>query len=294
MSPLDFLKKPLSWLRMIHRYGAQISGGPNFAYDLCVRKATSEFIQEIDLSSWGLAFSGAEPVRAETLKRFAETFGPCGFKTEAFYPCYGLAEGTLIVSGGKKFKLPVLKRVLRKSLESHRPEPAKEEEEGGIWLVGCGQSVEKQKVLIVDPETESPLPEGRGGEIWVAGPRIAMGYWKRPEESEKTLRARIRPTEEILSDPSRDLTYLRTGDLGFFSDQELYVTGRIKDLIIIRGQNHYPQDIELSIEKSDPAFRPGCGAVFSIDRSGEERLVAVWEVDLHMEGAEKDTYLEAL
>jgi acyl-CoA synthetase (AMP-forming)/AMP-acid ligase II len=135
MSPLDFSKNPLSWLRMVHRYGAEISGGPNFAFDLCVRKATPEFIQEIDLSPWKLAFSGAEPVRSETLKRFAETFAPSGFKMKSFYPCYGLAEGALMVSGGKKADPPVLKRVLRKSLECHRPEAAGEEDEGGVWLV---------------------------------------------------------------------------------------------------------------------------------------------------------------
>src|SRR4030095_3259561 len=129
MSPLDFLKKPLSWLRMIHRHKAQISGGPNFAYDLCVRKATPEFIEEIDLSTWGVPFTGAEPVRAETLRRFAETFRPSGFKPEYFYPCYGLAEGTLIVSGGIKSEPPVFKRVIRKSLESHRPQRPKGGEE---------------------------------------------------------------------------------------------------------------------------------------------------------------------
>jgi len=293
MSPLDFLKKPLSWLRMIHHYRVDISGGPNFAYDLCVRKATPEFIEELDLSSWGLAFSGAEPIRAETLKRFAETFRVSGFKSQAYYPCYGLAEGTLMVSGSEKFAEPILKRVLRKSLEAHLPQTVSEETEGGVWMVGCGKSVDKQRILIVDPETEASLPEEKVGEIWVNGPSIALGYWKRPEESEKTFRARLRPTDEIPSE-LRDLRFLRTGDMGFLSGGELYVTGRIKDLIIIRGQNHYPQDIELSIEKSDPAFRPGCGAVFSVERGEEERLVIVWEVDLHLEGPEKDTHLEAL
>jgi acyl-CoA synthetase (AMP-forming)/AMP-acid ligase II len=143
--------------------------------------------------------------------------------------------------------------------------------------------MEKQRVLIVDPETGDPLPEGRVGEIWAVGPSIAMGYWNRPEESEKTFRAHVRTSGDSDPDFPPDLPFLRTGDLGFFSDRELYVTGRIKDLIIIRGQNYYPQDLELSIERSDLALRPGCGAVFSVDRSGEEALVVVWEVDLWRE-----------
>ncbi|HEX8559654.1 MAG TPA: condensation domain-containing protein, partial [Pyrinomonadaceae bacterium] len=271
ISPTSFLRSPIRWLQAITGAKATTSGGPNFAYDLCVRKTTPEQRAALDLSSWTTAFNGAEPIRAETLERFIKTFEPCGFRPEAMYPCYGLAEATLIVSGGRKSDPPVVKRVRAGALEAHRVVEAGDADDDARDIVGCGSPLLDQRVVIVNPETMSLCPAGEVGEIWVAGPSVAQGYWRLAEESARTFQARLADTGEG--------PFLRTGDLGFLHEGELFVTGRLKDLIIIRGANHYPQDIELTIERSHPALRPGCGAAFSIDLDGEERLVAVQEVE---------------
>jgi amino acid adenylation domain-containing protein/non-ribosomal peptide synthase protein (TIGR01720 family) len=275
MSPTSFLQRPLRWLQAISRYQATTSGGPNFAYDLCVRKVTAEESATLDLSSWSVAFNGAEPVRSETLERFASRFEPCGFRRRALYPCYGLAEATLIVAGGRKESLPVMKRVDTAALEQSRTVEDASDEARSKTLVGCGSELRDERIRIVDPESLTECREGQIGEIWVAGPSMAQGYWNRPEETEQTFRA-------FLSD-SGEGPYLRTEDLGFIEDGELYITGRIKDLIIIRGLNHYPQDIEWTVERCHAALRPGCGAAFSVDVWGEERLVIVQEVDTRRE-----------
>lgn len=286
LSPLAFLAKPLRWLQAISRYRATTSGGPNFAYDLCVRKTTPEERAALDLSSWDLAFNGAEPIHVETLDRFAQAFAPAGFRREAFYPCYGLAEGTLIVSGGKKARA-IAARTFRKAAlargEALVPlvstPAAQAPEEPVQTLVGCGQNLLGQELLVVDPESRRPVPEGRVGEIWVQGPSVAQGYWKRAGETAETFQARRADTGAE--------GYLRTGDLGFLLEGELFVTGRIKDLIIIRGRNLYPQDIEQTAVACHPALRPGCAAAFAVEASGEgggggegpERLVLVLEAD---------------
>ena len=257
MSPMEFLEQPLRWLETISRFRAHTSGGPNFAYELCVRRVTDEQKAALDLSSWRIAFNGAEPVRAATLARFAEAFAPSGFRASAFFPCYGLAEATLAVSGGAKASEPVVR------------------EFNDTPLVGCGVSVDDQRIVIVDPETREPRADGETGEIWVSGPSVARGYWEKPEQSEQTFAARLAVTD---ADSDRG-PFLRTGDLGFVDGGELFVNGRRKDLIIIRGRNHYPHDIEQTVEQTHPALRAGCGAAFSIDVDGEERLVAVHEVD---------------
>ena len=271
MSSLDFLQKPLSWLTAISRYKATTSGGPNFAYDLCVRKIKPEQLASLDLSSWEVAFTGAEPVRAETLDLFARTFGSCGFRREAFYPCYGMAETTLIVSGGLKTALPIVHQVDGAALEQNRVRRPAGKQEGTRAIVGAGQSCLDVKILIVDPESLTACQDDQVGEIWVSGPSVAQGYWNRPEETKQAFHAYLANTDE---EP-----FLRTGDLGFLQDGELFITGRIKDVIIIRGQNHYPQDIELTVEKSHPALRSGCGAAFAIDVKGSERVVVVQEVE---------------
>lgn len=271
MSPIDFLQKPFRWLQAISRYKSTTSGGPNFAYDLCVRKITSEQRSCLDLSSWEVAFTGAEPVRAQTLEQFAATFEPCGFRTEAFLPCYGMAETTLIVSGGVKTALPVVRQIHGAALEGNQVVAAASQQEGTRTIVGCGQSLLEQKIVIVDPESLTPCSTDKVGEIWVSGPSVAHGYWNRPEETKQTFYAYLADTGEG--------RFLRTGDLGFLQNGELFITGRIKDVIIIRGQNHYPQDIELTVEKSHPALRPGCGAVFTVEVKGSERLVVVQEVE---------------
>lgn len=270
MSPVAFMQRPFRWLEAISRCKATTSGGPNFAYDVCSRKITPEQLASLDLSSWEVAFTGAEPVRAETLEQFAATFAPCGFRKEAFLPCYGMAETTLIVSGGLKTNLPVTRKVDGAALEQNRVVVAKGKEESIRTTVGCGQCLE-QNTLIVDPETLTPCLENQVGEIWVLGPSVAQGYWNQPEETTKMFQAYLADTKEG--------PFLRTGDLGFVQDGELFITGRLKDVIIIRGQNHYPQDIELTVERSHPALRPGCGAAFSVDVKGQERLVIVQEVE---------------
>jgi acyl-CoA synthetase (AMP-forming)/AMP-acid ligase II len=277
MSPVEFLQKPIRWLQAISHYKATTSGGPNFAYDLCIRKVTPEQLATLDLSSWEVAFTGAEPVRAETLEQFAATFAPCGFRKEAFYPCYGMAETTLIVSGGEKTALPITCNVEKAALEQNRILKQHESHKDALTIVGCGQSPADQKVIIVDPQSLRMCATEQVGEIWVSGPSIAQGYWNQPEQTEKIFHAYLADTD--VSDRAASGPYLRTGDLGFLQAGELFITGRLKDVIIIRGQNHYPQDIELSVEKSHPALKPDSGAAFSIDFKGSERLVIIQEVE---------------
>jgi acyl-CoA synthetase (AMP-forming)/AMP-acid ligase II len=270
MSPADFLTKPIRWLQAISRYRATTSGGPNFAYDLCIRRTTPEQRADLDLSSWQVAFTGAEPVRAETMERFAETFEPYGFRREAFYPCYGMAETTLFVTGGSKNNYPVVKSVDAIALEQNK---VKAVQKGNKVrkIVSCGHTWLEQEVAIADPETLTRVDDRCVGEIWVKGESVAKGYWNQPEKTKETFKAYLADTGEG--------PFLRTGDLGFIQDKELFVTGRLKDLIIVRGQNHYPQDIELTVEKSHPALRAGCGAAFTVEVKNSERLVVVQEVE---------------
>ena len=270
MSPVDFLQKPLRWLQTISRYKATTSGGPNFAYDLCVNKIKPEQLTTLDLSRWEVAFSGAEPVRAETLERFAHTFAPCGFRREAFYPCYGMAETTLIVSGGLKVAPPVLTTVQKNALFINQVVSANQDDDART-LVGCGKTLLDQQIVIAHPETLTRCSQDEVGEIWVNGSSIAQGYWQRAEETKTTFQAYLADTGEG--------PFLRTGDLGFLKDGELFVIGRLKDLIIIRGRNYYPQDIEMTVEQSHPAIRSGCSAAFSVDANREERLVVACEIE---------------
>ena len=272
LSPMSFLQKPYRWLAAISRFAGTTSGGPNFAYDLCARKVTPEQRATLDLSTWEVAFNGAEPVRPETIDAFCEAFEPCGFRRDAFYPCYGLAEATLIVSGGYVHNPPVVRAFEASSLTAGRVVDAEPENEGVRALVGCGESLPDQEIVIADPERLSRCPAGQIGEIWVRGPSVAMGYWQHPEISKATFQAKLAPDD--------DGPYLRTGDLGFIHDGELFVTGRLKDLIILRGVNHYPQDIELTVQRSHPRLRPDCGAAFTLEEDdGRESLVIVQEVE---------------
>ena len=274
MPPTSFLQSPIRWLRAVTRYKATTGGGPNFAYDLCARRISPEDRKGLDLRSWTVAFNGSEPVRAQTLSRFAEAFAPCGFRPEAFHPCYGLAEATLIVSGGFKRRAATVRRVSASAFEHNRAVEA-EDQDDAITLVSCGRNLLDQKIAIVDPESLTECLPGQVGEIWVSGRSVAGGYWNRVEESDQVFNARVSRTGEG--------PFLRTGDLGFLHEGELFVTARIKDLIIIRGLNHYPQDIELTVERSCANLRPGCGAAFSLELEGEERLVIVYEVDQRKE-----------
>ncbi len=276
MSPLTFLQRPYRWLEAIAKTGATVSGGPNFAYDLAARKITPEQRQTLDLSRWEVAFSGAEPVRAETIEQFTATFAECGFRPSAWYPCYGLAEATLLVTGSRAGRGPRFFSASAGALEAGRAEPAASGEPART-LVGCGHAWLGQQLLIVDPETLAPCPAGAVGEIWVSGPSVARGYWRQDAESEPQFRA--------VPEPPDGRTYLRTGDLGFMDDEDLFITGRIKDLIIIDGRNHYPQDIELTIEGSHAAIRENAAAAFAVEVGTEERLVVVAELEReHMPG----------
>jgi acyl-CoA synthetase (AMP-forming)/AMP-acid ligase II len=273
MAPAAFLQRPLRWLQAISRFRAHTSGAPNFAYDLCVRRITPEQRATLDLRSWRVAFNGAEPVRARTIAGFTRAFEPCGFRPDAMTPVYGLAESTLLATGNPRGTPPPIAAFHNGDLERAKASPMSAPRESVRELVACGQVPAGQRLVIVDPERCTALPDGEIGEIWLAGPSVAQGYWKLPEETQRTFGA-------TLAD-SGDGPFLRTGDLGFIHDGQLFIAGRRKDLIIVDGRNHYPQDIELTVEQSHPAFRAGCSAAFSIDVDGAERLVVVAEADPH-------------
>ena len=271
LTPIDFLQQPFRWLKAISKYRVTYSGGPNFAFDLCIRKITEEQKAELDLSSWINSFNGAEPVRAETLKRFAEEFAVCGFRAEFLQPCYGLAEHTLTASGGVLDEPPIYVTVDAMALEQHEVVQRLPHEEDVRTLVGCGHGWLGTEIRIVDPETMITCPQNRVGEIWLKSPSVAQGYWNRPEQTIQEFRAYTKDGNEG--------PFLRTGDLGFLVGDELFVTGRRKDLILIRGKNFYPQDIEYTVEQAHPAVRESCSAAFSLEIGTEERLVVVAELE---------------
>jgi amino acid adenylation domain-containing protein/FkbH-like protein len=250
MPPPVFLQQPVRWLQTISRYHATTSGGPNFAYELCVRKVDEEQKRELDLSTWSVAFNGAEPIRAETVERFAEAFDPCGFSEKAFRPCYGLAEATLIVSGQRNSGPP--------QVTTH----------DARQFVSCGRAL-GQEVIVVNSEMLTECAAGAVGEIWVRGRGVAQGYWNNDDETRAVFDAHLESGEG---------PYLRTGDLGFKVNEEIFITGRLKDLIIIRGVNHYPQDIEYTVAQAHPSLTNNRGAAFSIEVDGEERLVVIHEL----------------
>lgn len=263
MSPLSFVKRPVRWLKAISKYKAYATSGPSFAYDLCVQKISDEEMTGLDLSSWTLACNGAEPVRPDTMRRFADRFATVGFRYETFYPCYGLAEATLIVSGGDKQTAPIIRKFDSHELAENHVVPT---EDAGRAIVGCGVSVDRQEIAIVDPVTLTRSEPDQIGEIWVRGPGVAQGYWNSPTATAETFGATL---------PSEKGIFLRTGDMGFLDNGELFVTGRIKDLIIVRGRNHYPQDIERTVEQAHPALRRDHVVSFGVEVDGEERVVVV-------------------
>lgn len=273
MPPTAFIKRPMRWLEAISRHRGTITAAPNFAFDMCVELSTPQERAALDLSYWNVALCGAEPVRTATLDGFAEAFAPAGFRPEAFYPVYGLAEGTLLVSGGSDSAVPVVHNIDRIALRDNRILDVNPLHPSASTLVGCGKPRGGQRVAIVDPETRLACGPDEVGEIWVSGGSVAHGYWGAPELSAETFAA-------TLSDTG-DGPFLRTGDLGFLRSGELFVTGRRKDLIIIRGNNHYPNDIELTVQNTNPALLRGRGAVFSVapESGAAEQLVVVQEVD---------------
>ncbi len=256
MAPLDFLRQPVRWLRAMSHYRATASSGPNFAYDLCVSQIALHERVNLDLSSWQAAFNGAEPIRADTLERFTAAFAPCGFRRSTFYPCYGLAESTLIVSGAP--------------LQSPQANASALADPAPRSLVSSGRPLGGQTVHIVDPDRLTTCPPGQTGEIWISGASVAHGYWNRPSDTQEVFHA-----QRLDGD---DGPFLRTGDLGLMQAGELYVTGRLNDLIIIHGRNYYPHDIELTAGQQHPALQPGAGAAFTIERDGQNLLIVAQEM----------------
>lgn len=290
MAPASFLHRPIRWLRAITRYRASTSGGPNFAYDLCVRKITEAQRAELDLSSWRAAYNGAEPIRAETLEAFHARFKDVGFRWRSFYPVYGLAESTLLVSTGDRDYEPVIRDVSSDALTRGHLKPARPRGSATRPLVSSGPVSFGTRVVVVDPSTRQQCSDGRVGEIWVESPSVAGGYWRRDGESRETFHAHL---------AGGDGPFLRTGDLGALHDGELFVTGRLKDVLIVRGFKHYPQDLEHTAERQHAAIRPGCSAAFSIDGDDGEAVAIALEVDRRQapqldDPAERDGFLASL
>jgi acyl-CoA synthetase (AMP-forming)/AMP-acid ligase II len=271
LSPRDFMKRPVVWLQAISRHRATTSGGPSFAYRACVERVTEAEREGLDLRSWDVAFNGAEPVRDDVIERFVAAYARCGFRREAFYPCYGLAEATLLVTGAAKAAAPARLGVDRAALAQGRVVRA--EGPGALVLVGCGHAWRGQELAIVDPDSLARCADDRVGEIWVRGASVARGYFRDRAHEARTFGAHL--------DGDTAGGWLRTGDLGFLADGQLFIAGRAKDVIIVRGRKHHAEDIERTVERADitGALRPGGGAAFSVDADGEERVVVVHEVD---------------
>ncbi len=281
ISPITFIKYPILWLKAIDRYRATHTQAPNFAYQRCIEKSTPEHLTDLDLSSMRVASNGAEPVRRETVLGFISTFVPCGFSPDALYPAYGMAEATLIITL-KGHETPIkMCHVdgIALEYESRIVEVDQAESPPGMntrWIVSCGQPTPGKNVVISHMETQTRCNECQVGEIWLSDPSVAIGYWKRPKETLETFGGR-------LTDAPDEGPFLRTGDLGFMKDGEVYFTGRLKDLVIIDGVNHYPQDIEWTVEKCHPAIRPGQCVVFSMDIESGEQLVVMAELNQPLE-----------
>jgi len=284
MPPAAFLQHPGKWLVAASRYRATCIGAPDFAYALCSRRTRPDQLDHLDLSTLEWAYSGAEPVRLETIEAFTSLFSPYGFRKKAWYPCYGLAEATLFVSGGAKDALPVVCTLSSSGLEQHQV-IAVSDQDDARRLVSSG-TVKKEEVVIVNPMTAVLCTESEVGEVWVSGPHVAKGYWNNKEATERTFKATPWGCENG--------PFLRTGDLGFIKDGELFITGRIKDLIIIRGRNYYPQDIELAAWQSHGSLRPGRAAAFTIDSSEGEQLIVVQEIERNYRKTDLKVVVEAI
>ncbi|MCE2719015.1 MAG: fatty acyl-AMP ligase [Dolichospermum sp.] len=271
LPPESFLQRPILWLQAITKYRATHSGGPNLGYELCVEKIAAEEQKNLDLSSWVSAYSGAEPIRRRTLENFITKFQSSGFQSQYFYPCYGMAEATLMITGGNIEDEPVYLNVQSELLENKIVLKADVEKDNYQQMVGCGHTWLDTEIRIVDPETCTQCADNQVGEIWVSGSSVAQGYWHQPEKTIETFQAKLVDMGER--------NFLRTGDLGFIQNGELFITGRMKDVIIIWGRNHYPQDIEYSVQQSHKALSLDCGAAFTVEVNHQEKLVIVQEVE---------------
>ena len=270
MNPVAYMQRPHTWLRAIHDFRAEVACGPNFAYDLCVERFKPDLMQGVDLSCWKVALNGAEPILPDTIKRFVSTFSAYGIDPSAVFPAYGLAEATVFVSAGKRGAGATIRSFDAAALHLGKAAPAGDGGEAR-HLVACGMPGER--IAIVDADRRLPLPPNTVGEIWIQGANIGSGYWGKKEETDQVFRARLAGAKD-------QREWLRSGDLGFLDgDGRLFITGRLKDLIIIRGSNHYPQDIELTVQTSHPALRRNHGVAFSSADGDAERLIIVQEVE---------------
>lgn len=270
MAPAAFLLRPLRWLEAIGLLRATNSGGPNFAFDLCVARSRPEQREALDLRSWRYAHLGGETVRAGTLAAFARAFAPAGFGAAALQPGYGLAEATLIVTAGRRGQRYRTQEISRRALSGEGRVAPAESERDSLEIVGCGAPVDGTEVKIVDSELGHLCPPGQVGEIWVSGPAVVNGYFRNKATTAATFGARLAG--------AGDQAFLRTGDLGFLEGGELFVTGRLKDLIVVRGANHYPQDLELCLERGEPRLKAGGSAAFAVESDAGEAVVLVAEV----------------
>ncbi|APR76554.1 Non-ribosomal peptide synthase [Minicystis rosea] len=277
-SPIAFIERPMRWPRALARHRATVTAAPNFAFDLCVRKSTPAERAKLDLSALRMLMAGAEPINPTTLRRFAEAFGSSGLDTGAFFIGYGLAEATLSVSAGWPGS-GLIRSFSSAALSEGRLEAIDENAGGAREVVSCGWPLPHQRVLVVDPESHVPCEPGRVGEVWVSGPNVASGYWNRPEETDATFAARLATGEG---------PFLRTGDLGAFHASELLVVGRRKDLIIVNGRNHAPQDIEWTVQRAHPKLSTSSAAAFAVARDGAEELVVVAELPSSVDAREAE------
>jgi amino acid adenylation domain-containing protein/non-ribosomal peptide synthase protein (TIGR01720 family) len=265
MSPAYFLARPVRWLEAISEYNGTISGGPDFAYRLCAERVSGSALARLDLSRWRVAYSGSEPIRFDTLQQFAEKLASCGFSEQSYFASYGLAEATLFVAGGKRGHGIGALSVDEQALRQNRAQPAETSENGSV-VMSCGTGQPGHVVRVVEPNSLESLADNQVGEVWASGPSIAQGYWRNPEASAASF---------VEADGQ---TWLRTGDLGFVRDGELYITGRLKDMLIVRGHNLYPQDIEQTIEREVEVVRKGRVAAFAVTVDGEEGIGIAAEI----------------
>jgi len=286
MSPITFLRRPLRWLEAVSRFSITHSGGPNFSYESCLRAARQQPEWQVDLSAWTVASCGAEPVHPDTIDRFVEAFGPKGFRRTSFAPAYGLAEATLVATMKRIGAEPRFLTVVTEALADSIVRELSASERGTRTLVGCGEPLEDTRILIVNPTTQIACRANEVGEVWLAGAGIATGYWGRPEESDATFKATLAGSGEG--------PYLRTGDLGFIHGRELFLTGRLKDLIIVRGRNYYPHDLEWTAEQAHPGLRRGCGAAFSVESETGERVILVYEIEKKLSESEMSEMMSGI
>lgn len=269
MSPVSFVQKPIRWLQAISKYQATTSGAPNFAYELLCDRVKEDQLAQLDLSSWEVAFCGAEPVQVQTLEKFSQKFAKSGFRKTAFFPCYGMAEATLMITGGNKAKFPTIKHLDKVALEQNKAVVAEKKQKGVTTIVSAGYPWLDGKIAIVDPQSLTECATNQIGEIWFSSSTVGQGYWQLPQATEKTFQASLDGQDK----------FLRTGDLGFIDNGELYITGRLNDVLVFWGLNHYPQNIEQTVAECHPGLKANCGVAFVVNIAGKEQLVVVQEIE---------------